>query len=206
MKGAPILRKRLKTSSQSSVDAIDSWIANSWIAQFTNTARRVSQNCKMSKTSATGPTGPTVPTVSNVPTVPTGTTVSTVPTVPSGPTDWLGWQSWHGWKDWLGWHGWQSWQGWLWLLLDSSPSFCFDGKWKAHFFPQGFPNFKNHDGHAVLEQHSNIYNLDPNMVNQNLLHLWTKYPTDCSQQNILINSIYIVAWVHKIHISQTLQI
>ena len=26
-----------KTSSQSSVDAIDSWIANSWIAQFTNT-------------------------------------------------------------------------------------------------------------------------------------------------------------------------
>ena len=64
-----------KTSSQSSVDAIDSWIANSWIAQFTNTARRVSQNCKMSKTSATGPT---VPTVSTVPTVPT---VSIVPTV-----------------------------------------------------------------------------------------------------------------------------
>ena len=51
---------RILTSSQSSVDAIDSWIANSWIAQFTNTARRVSQNCKMSKTSATGPTGPTV--------------------------------------------------------------------------------------------------------------------------------------------------
>ena len=80
------------TSSQSSVDAIDSWIANCWIAQFTNTARRVSQNCKMSKTSATGPTGPTVPTVS---TVPTGPTVSTVPTVPIGPTDWLGWQQLH---------------------------------------------------------------------------------------------------------------
>ena len=63
-----ILNFNFLTSSQSSVDAIDSWIANSWIAQFTNTARRVSQNCKMSKTSATGPTGPTVPTVSSVPT------------------------------------------------------------------------------------------------------------------------------------------
>ena len=40
--------------------------------RFTNTARRVSQNCKMSKTSATGPTGPTVATVSAVPTVPIG--------------------------------------------------------------------------------------------------------------------------------------
>ena len=36
----------IKTSSQSSVDAIVyCWIANSWIARITNTARRVSQNC-----------------------------------------------------------------------------------------------------------------------------------------------------------------
>ena len=35
-----------KTSSQSSVDAIEhSWIANSWIAKIARTARRVSQKC-----------------------------------------------------------------------------------------------------------------------------------------------------------------
>ena len=42
---AQYILHQYKTSSQSSVDAIDSWIANSWISQFTNTARRVSQNC-----------------------------------------------------------------------------------------------------------------------------------------------------------------
>ena len=45
-----------KTSSQSSVDAIDSWIANSWIAQFTV------------PTVFPVPTGPTVPTGSTGPT------------------------------------------------------------------------------------------------------------------------------------------
>ena len=34
-----------KTSSQSSVDAIDSWIANSWTTKIARTARRVSQKC-----------------------------------------------------------------------------------------------------------------------------------------------------------------